>query len=59
MFSFQVEVLTDDGKQEFQAESNMHWEDFHSHVLAYLGSASDKIELIYINFWVIVEELLT
>ena len=47
MFSFQVEVLTDDGKREFQAESNMHWEDFHSRVLTYLRSASDKIELIY------------
>jgi hypothetical protein len=47
VFSFQVEVIADGTKREFRAETDMPWEDFHSCVLAFLDSASDKIELVY------------
>ena len=47
MFSFQVEVIAGDTKHKFQAETDMPWDDFHSCVLAFLDSASDKVELVY------------
>jgi hypothetical protein len=47
VFSFQVEVTAGDAKREFRAETDVSWEDFRSHVLVYLDSANEEIQLVY------------
>ncbi|KIM91128.1 hypothetical protein PILCRDRAFT_1331 [Piloderma croceum F 1598] len=42
-----VKVIAGNAKREFQAETDMVWDDFHSLVLAYLDSTSDMVELVY------------
>ncbi|KAG1882071.1 hypothetical protein F4604DRAFT_1536680, partial [Suillus subluteus] len=48
VFSFDIDVITGDMKRGFRGETDMPWDDFKSHVLAYLD-APEEVQLVY-NF---------
>jgi hypothetical protein len=45
VFSFQVDVISNDARREFTAETDIPWEDFRRRVFLYLENANRPVEL--------------
>ncbi|KAG2093890.1 uncharacterized protein F5147DRAFT_585238, partial [Suillus discolor] len=46
VFSFNIDIITGDMKRRFHGKTDMPWDNFKSHILAYLD-APEEVQLVY------------